>query len=97
LRKRYSEIKVGIGIENGESFYIKAGYKDSGINEIVWIGKVVGESAKLSGYGCKEWNDRRIMVSEKVYKKLNTYQQGFLEENEYRDCYHGTFWWEDYS
>jgi class 3 adenylate cyclase len=96
-KKGYSEIQVGIGIEDGESLYIKAGYKDSGVNEIVWIGKVVGESAKLSGYGCKEWNDKRIMISEKVYKKLIKYQQGFLEQNKNRDCYHGTFWWKDYE
>jgi len=71
LRKNYSKIKVGIGIENGESFYIKAGYKDSGINEVVWIGKVVGESAKLSGFGNRTINDKQVMVSKRVYTILN--------------------------
>ncbi len=77
-KKGYSEIKIGIGIERGESLYIKAGYKGSGINEIVWIGKVVGESAKLSGYGSREKSDKRLMVSKNIYNMLNRNQQTYL-------------------
>jgi len=95
-KKNYSEIQVGIGMEVGETLYLQAGYSGYNVKELVWIGKVVGESAKLSGYGCKERNDERIMISEKVYKKLTKYQQGFLKKNKNRDCYHGTFWWKDY-
>ena len=97
LRKDYSEIQVGIGMEMGETLYLQAGYSGHNVKELVWIGKVVGKSAELSGYGCKELEDERIMVSKKVYKKLTAYQQSFLEENENRDCYQGTFWWKDYS
>lgn len=47
-RKSYSTIEVGIGIDDGSSLYIKAGYKGSSINEVVWIGRVVGTAANLS-------------------------------------------------
>ena len=57
------EIKVGIRIEDGESLYMKAGYSGSGINEVVWIGKVVGEAAKLCNFGNRGWMDKRIMLS----------------------------------
>jgi len=71
LKKGYSEIEVGIGIEDGETLYIKAGHKDSGINEVVWIGKVIGESAKFSDYGNRILLDKQTMVSTRVYKMLN--------------------------
>jgi class 3 adenylate cyclase len=96
-KKSYSEIQVGIGIEYGESLYIKAGYKDSGINEIVWIGKVVGESAKFSGYGNRNLNDKKTMVSERVYKMLSEHQQSLLHWNSNRNCYHGNTIWNPYE
>lgn len=46
-KKGYTKIEVGIGIDDGESLYIKAGYKGSGVNEVVWIGTIVGQTAKL--------------------------------------------------
>lgn len=96
-KKNYSAIKVGIGIDDGESLYIKAGYSGSGINEIVWIGKVVGEAAKLSGFGNREYYDRSLMVSENVYDNLNTDQKSLLEWNSYRNCYHGNIIWIPYE
>lgn len=96
-KKNYSVIKVGIGIDDGESLYIKAGYSGSGINEIVWIGKVVGEAAKLSNYGNRDWYDRQTMVSERVYRMLNKHQKSLLEWNAYRECYHGNIIWKAYE
>jgi len=96
-RKNYSAIKVGIGIDDGESLYIKAGYSGSGINEIVWIGKVVGEAAKLSNHGNREWYDRQTMVGNAVYGNLNEHQQSLLEWNNYRECYHGNIIWKYYE
>jgi class 3 adenylate cyclase len=97
LKKGYSEIQVGIGIENGASLYIQAGYFGHNIKEVVWIGKVVGESAKLSGYGSRECHDERTMVSEKVYEMLNKHQQSLLRWNSYRNCYHCHIIWKDYE
>lgn len=88
-KKKYSSIKVGIGIEDGTSLYIKAGYKGSGINEVVWIGKAVGQAAALCKNGNREWYDGELMVSERVYQMLKEKYQGFLVWNSYRDCYNG--------
>lgn len=87
--KNYSELKVGIGLEDGESLYMKAGYSGHSVNEIVWIGKVVGEAAKLSDYGNREYDDEKLMVSERVHGMLTEYQQSLLYWNHYRNCYNG--------
>ena len=96
-RKKYTPIKVGIGLDYGQALYIKAGYSGSGINEIVWIGKVVGEAAKLSNYGNREWYDKRTMVSKRVYSMLSEHQQSLLEWNSYRECYHEDIIWTPYK
>lgn len=88
-KKGYSTIEVGIGLDDGESLYIKAGYKGSGINEVVWIGRVVGACAALCGYGNKLWSDREIMVSEIVYGNLTDTNKKLLEWSQARGCYHG--------
>lgn len=96
-RKRYTPIKVGIGIDDGESLYIKAGYSGSTVNEIVWIGKVVGEAAKLGNHGNREWYDYQTMISEKVYSDLSEHQKNILKWNSYRECYHGNIIWKNYE
>ncbi len=88
-RKGYSELIVGIGLTDGEALVIKAGYNGSGINEVVWLGKVVGEAAKLCDHGNRTITDRGIMVSEVVYKNLNDHNKGLLEWSSDRGCYHG--------
>ena len=95
--KGYSKIKVGIGIDDGESLYIKAGHSGSGINEIVWIGKVVGEAAKLSGFGNRELHDKQTMLSKRVYSMLSKHQKSLLKWNAYRECYHGNTIWKPYE
>lgn len=88
-KKGYSDIEVGIGIDDGESMYIKAGYKGSSINEVVWIGKIVGDTANLCSNGNREWDDKEIMVSEVVYSSLSDENKKFLEWSQKRQCYHG--------
>lgn len=88
-KKKYSTISVGIGIDDGYSLYIKAGYKGSGINEVVWIGRVVGGAANLCKYGNRTILDRTVMVSEIVYDSLVDKYKGFLEWNAGRGCYQG--------
>lgn len=90
-KRGYSSIKVGIGIEDGESLYIKAGHKGSSINEVVWIGKAVGSAAKLCGYGNATWFDGETMISSNVYNNINdTYKSLFSWSNS-RACYSGNF------
>jgi len=96
-RKRYTPIKIGIGIDDGESLYIKAGYSGSSVNEIVWIGKVVGEAAKLGNHGNREWYDYQTMISENVYINLSEHQKSLLKWNSNRECYHGNIIWKNYE
>jgi class 3 adenylate cyclase len=88
LRKGYSAINIGIGIDDGESLYIKAGYKGSTINEVVWLGKVVGQTALLCSNANKNGNSR-IMVSERVFNCLTEYNKSLLHKNLSNNCYHG--------
>ncbi len=87
-KKGYSEIKIGIGISYGESLMIKSGYKTSGINEITWVGKLVGEAAKLCSYGNREFYDKEIQVSKEFYDRLSESNKSNFSKNLHRDCYH---------
>lgn len=88
-KKGYSEIDVGIGLSYGTSLFIKAGHKGSGINEAVWLGKLIGETAELCSYGRRTWNDKRIMASSVFYNNLKKENQNLLTWNSERNCYHG--------
>jgi class 3 adenylate cyclase len=86
-KKGYSTLTVGIGLDDGESLYVKAGAKGAGINEVVWLGRLVGSTAQLCSYGNKTWTDGEVMVSNSVQSNLNEKYQGFLNWNEARQCY----------
>lgn len=88
-KKGYSELTVGIGASWGESLFIKAGYKGSGINEVVWLGELVGEAAKLCSYGNKQYNDAELMVSSDFYSNLNCNNKKLLGNSTYPNCYEG--------
>ena len=85
----FTEIVVGIGLADGRALMIKAGYKGSGINEVVWMGDVVNEASKLASYGNREYYDREIMVSSAFQENLNDENKELLEWNSNRSCYHG--------
>lgn len=88
-KKGYSSIDVGIGLDDGESLYIKAGYKGSGINEVVWIGKVVGSCANLCAHGNKTWSDKELKVSTTVYGNLTDHNKSLLTWDPINSCYEG--------
>ena len=89
MKKNYSELTVGIGVSYGESLLIKSGYKGSGINEVVWLGKLVGEAAKLCSYGNKTSTQKEIMASAVFYSNLKEDNQNLLTYHSTLDCYHG--------
>ncbi|HEX8288743.1 MAG TPA: hypothetical protein VF556_12135 [Pyrinomonadaceae bacterium] len=82
-------INVGIGMTWGTALYIKSGYKGSGINEVVWLGKLVSEAHELCSNGNKTWQDSEIMVSSNFYYNLNDHNKNLLRYNPQRFCYHG--------
>ena len=65
-KKNYSNIIVGIGISTAKELVIKAGRKDVGINNKVWIGKAVSMAANYSSLG-NTGNYNPIIVSECTY------------------------------
>lgn len=69
-KKKYSEIKVGIGIDYGRALMVKAGYYGSAINDVIWMGDVVNSACHLcSGAGR---NGREvIMISGNIYSNLD--------------------------
>ena len=88
-KKGYSAINIGIGISYGNSLYIKSGFKGSGINEVVWLGKTIGEAAKLCSYGNISYGDNEIMISETIFNNLKENNKKLFSYNYIRDCYHG--------
>jgi class 3 adenylate cyclase len=88
-RKGYSEVSIGIGLDDATTLYIKAGYKNSGINEVVWLGSVVGQAAALCKNGNRESYDRELMVSKRVRDMLDDHNKGLLVWSSQRECYQG--------
>ncbi len=88
-KKGYDPIEIGIGLDWGRALMLKAGYKGSGINDVVWMGEVVNRAAALCNHGNRTYSDREIMVSEVFRNNLNKDNQSLLQFNSGRDCYHG--------
>lgn len=62
-------IKVGIGMSTAQELVVKAGRKDVGINNKVWIGEAVTKAAHYSSKGNKNGNSAQI-YSEKSYNSF---------------------------
>ncbi|MFC5649021.1 adenylate/guanylate cyclase domain-containing protein [Paenibacillus solisilvae] len=88
-KKNYDAIKIGIGLHYGRALMIKAGYNGSGINDVVWMGDVINETAKLCSYGNKTSQDSPIMISDVFQSNLNDNNKALLQRNYSRSCYHG--------
>ena len=68
-KKGLPSIQVGIGVASAEELVVKAGRKDTGINNKVWIGKAVTGGANLSSLGSKN-GLARIVVSSCTYNNV---------------------------
>ena len=82
----FDEIHVGIGCSYGRALMIKAGYKGSGINELVWLGDVVNEghdlcsqASKINGYS----RTNPIYTSDVFYSNLNDHNKKLLSKPSY--------------
>lgn len=90
-KKKYSEITVGIACHDADVLMIKAGYNGSGINEVTWIGKLVGETADLCSKA-NRWNSKRTLYSKTFYDNLtdeNKKRIDWLNWNYSYECYEG--------
>jgi class 3 adenylate cyclase len=88
-KKSLAEIQVGIGMSYGRALMIKAGYATSGINEVVYMGDVVNQAAKLAAYGNSTSTDKALMVSGVFHQNLNDHNKGLLSRNYTHECWHG--------
>ena len=52
--KKYPTIDIGIGVATSQELVVKAGRKDVGINNKVWIGAAVTKASNLSSLGNKD-------------------------------------------
>jgi len=89
LRKGYSQIEIGVGIDDGRALMIQAGQYGSAVNDVVWMGAVVNNAAKLGNNGNKTKSDKRVMISDIVYGSVNDDYAKLFSRNVSRGCYHG--------
>lgn len=85
-KKGYTKIKIGIGIAKGKTLMIKAGYKYSGLNEVVWMGDVVNKASNLCNIANKGGN-KVIVISDEVYDSLSGYYGGKDEKTPYQQWF----------
>lgn len=76
-QRGYSELVCGIGLSYGRALMIKAGYKGSGINDVIWMGNVVNEAAKLCHEGSRG-SRLMIQVSSSIELNLNNHNKALL-------------------
>lgn len=76
-KKGYSEIKVGIGIDDGRALMVKAGYAGSGINDVIWMGDVVNSACHLCNEAGRDGR-KVIIISSYVYNNIPEESQKFF-------------------
>jgi class 3 adenylate cyclase len=93
-QKSYPKLECGIGMAVGRALMIKAGLKGSGINDVVWMGEVVNEAAKLCHLGSRS-GSAAIQVSPLAYDKLSEGHRKLLTSAAFtllsRSRYEGNF------
>lgn len=87
-KKGYKNIKVGIGLDYGRALMVQAGYRGSGINDVVWMGNVVNRACHLAAYGNNSIYDKTIMISQTIYNSISKEYQAFFRWNATHNCYH---------
>lgn len=90
-RKKYENLKFGIGLDWGRALMIKAGYKGSGLSDVIYMGDVVNRAAHLAHEAGRQWANP-IFVGESFAGNLNDHNQGLLTKSHsyslgnYRSC-----------
>ena len=76
-KKNYQTISVGIGIDYGRTLMVKAGYKGSSINDVIWMGNVVNNACHLANYAGR--NGRKtVIITSTIYSDLNEHNKSLL-------------------
>ena len=74
-KKGIESIKVGTGIGKGRALMIKAGFKGSGINNVVYMGHVVNQASKMCSKAGKEVTSS-LVIDIDCHKDLSGYDNG---------------------
>jgi len=77
-RKGYTNFRCGIGMAYGRALMLKAGYKGSGVNDVIWMGDVVNEASNLCHDGNRGSRDV-LQVSTTVHNNLNDHNRSLLK------------------
>ncbi|ENU15611.1 adenylate/guanylate cyclase domain-containing protein [Acinetobacter lwoffii] len=85
-KKNYTQLKVGMGLHYGQALVIKAGYKGSGINEVTWIGELIGKTAHYCNNANKGWR-KPIILSDVFHQNLNDDNKKLCDKVPYTDFY----------
>ncbi len=88
-KKSIDPIDIGIGLDFGREFMIKAGDNSGLLNEIVWLGDVVKNASKISRNGVKTLTNEEIMVTLDFQHTLNEDNSNMLFATKEDGCYYG--------
>lgn len=94
-QRGYTPIKVGIGASYGRVLMIKAGYKGSSINEVVYMGEAVNQASKMCGLANKTVSNPIVLTPDFHFNLTEEHQSWFVKgwntPGRFRepDYYHG--------
>lgn len=94
-KKKYEEIRVGIGIDDGVALMVKAGYSGSGLNDVIWMGDVVNSACHLANKAGRNFR-KSIIISSQVYSNIFEDTQKYFKKCtiDGMTYYEGDFIWE---
>jgi class 3 adenylate cyclase len=88
VKARYAQpISVGIGMAYGRALMIKAGYNGSGIADVVYMGDVVNQAAKLAAQGSNGYGVPPVMIDDVFASNLSEDNQKLVTKDRNRSCY----------
>lgn len=86
-KKDYQRYEVGVGIDYGRALMIKAGYKGSSIQDVLWMGDVVNQACHLSNEANSGYFDKRVFLSNIIFDNLNDDNKKLCSKDGGRDIY----------
>lgn len=86
-KKGYQRYEVGVGIDYGRALMIKAGYKGSSIQDVLWMGDVVNQACHLSNEANSGYFDKRVFLSNIIYDNLKDDNKKLCTKDGGRDIY----------
>ncbi|MCZ9635209.1 hypothetical protein [Rhodococcus sp. BH5] len=87
-KRKFSTLRIGIGLDYGRALMIKAGYSGSGINDVIYMGDVVNRAAHLAheaGRGGPFYSAHPIWAGELIHQNLNDHNKNLLASKYHAD------------